>query len=145
MDRLKIQYEQLLKAYGRLEYMSKIFLELSAKPIPKNPDENSENDLITHRDALIQRFEFCYDLTWKFFKQLLNARYGLEVLSPRKVFEECYQQNILTRDETETFTKMIDIRNNTSHVYDETMADKVSKEIVQYYDFFIKTLKKIDL
>ena len=130
--------------------MTKKYLELllinnniSDETIEKK--EETENELIVHRDALIKRFEFCYDLTWKFYKVLLNKKYAIDVASPKKVFQFCYQQNVFTSDEVEIFFAIIDARNETTHVYDEALADKISSKIGQYTPFLLKMLNKIIL
>jgi len=133
MEKLKERYEQLLRAYSRLQYMVTTFVNLQNKAQQTSITIESENELITHRDALITRFSFCYDLTWKFFKALLKVKYSIDVTSPRKVFQECYQHNIFSEKEMELLLTMIDARNETSHIYDESKADIVSKRIVTYY------------
>lgn len=70
MDELEKRYRQLLDGYQRLFYMVTTFKKLSEN---KHKYIEQENELITHRDALIQRFEFCYDLTWKFLNKVLDA------------------------------------------------------------------------
>ncbi|HEX2978549.1 MAG TPA: HI0074 family nucleotidyltransferase substrate-binding subunit [Candidatus Babeliales bacterium] len=142
MEELIRRHKQLLQAYGRLEYMVQTFIELS-KDAKNHLSEGEENEFVTHRDALIKRFEICYDLTWKFFKFLLKEKYSIDVASPRKVFQDCYQQGILNREETENFLDMIDMRNQTTHVYDESVANAISKKIVNYYELLISTSEKI--
>jgi nucleotidyltransferase substrate binding protein (TIGR01987 family) len=138
MEQLALRYEQLIKAYGRLSYMTHKFVKLSQQAKNRTVVGEEEDELIAHRDALIQRFEFCYDLTWKYLRQLLKEKHGIEANSPRKVFQECYAQKILTNDETVQLLEMIDARNETSHVYDENMAERVSQKIVHYSAFLIK-------
>lgn len=129
MEELSRQSAQLKQAYSRLSFMVRTFVDLCAHA-PKT--ENGEGELITHRDALIQRFSFCYDLTWKFFKRVLR-QHGIEANSPRTVFNECFKQRLITKDEMEMFLVLIDARNQTAHVYDESVADKVSRQIVTVY------------
>jgi nucleotidyltransferase substrate binding protein (TIGR01987 family) len=101
--------------------------------------------LIVHRDALIKRFEFCYDLIWKFYKLLLVKEYAIDVASPKKVFQEGYQQNIFTKEDIEVLFEIIDARNETTHVYDEMVAETISKKILMFTPFLEKLLKKIHL
>ena len=143
MEGLSARYTQLLRAYSRLDYMTKTFIQLSEQVKKSAISTGVENEFIVHRDALIQRFEFCYDLTWKFFKLVLKEKHSIDVTSPRKVFQECYQQGILTRDETALLTEMIDARNETSHVYDEAVADAISLKIVDYYGILAVIVEKI--
>ena len=47
-------------------------------------------------------------------------------------FDECYRLGLLTKEEASMLTEMIDVRNQTVHVYDENMAEEVSKMIPRY-------------
>jgi len=142
MEELILRYQQLVKAYSRLDYMTKKFVQLSQKEKSDYLLKDDENELIVHRDALIKRFEFCYDLTWKFYKLVLKEKYSINVTSPRKVFQEAYQQGIFTTEETEKFIEMIDARNETTHIYDEAVAESISQKILIYYTFLAQMIKK---
>lgn len=83
---LTTQYQQLLKAYKQLAYIVETFAALSAKQSFVST-EIEENYFITRCDALIQRFEFCFDITWKFLKSVLREKHALEANSPRAVIE----------------------------------------------------------
>lgn len=145
MEELAIRYQQILQAYKRLDYMTKKFLQLLQESSLHKLQTNEENELITHRDALIKRFEFCFDITWKFFKLFLKNNYSIDANSPRKVFQEGYQQNLFTREETAQLLEMIDARNETTHVYDEERATTISKKIIVYYDLLATIVMRIKL
>jgi nucleotidyltransferase substrate binding protein (TIGR01987 family) len=130
MEELKKRYEQLLKSYDRLEYMRKAFLDLLHQEEKELAKE--ETPLVIHRESLIKRFELCYDLTWKFFKKLLIEKYDIEANSPRKVFQECFKQSIISEQEVISCIRMIDSRNSTTHMYNLEMAREISLEIVEY-------------
>ena len=53
--------------------------------------------------AVVKSFEISFDLLWKYLKQLLVVRHGIEVASPKKVFKEAGLQDMLTEHELETF------------------------------------------
>lgn len=145
MESLELRYISLLKAYKRLAYMSKKFLTAyESKDYDLNENEE-EKEFIGYRDALIKRFEFSYDLTWKFLKQYLVERYSVEVNSPKKVFQECFQQNLITEEEVREFLKMVEARNYTSHVYDEDLIDEISIKILSYAALLDKAIKRITL
>lgn len=146
MEELKLRYKQLLQAYNRLEYMAVKFIEVAEKHIRHDTwPEGEENEFVLHRDAIIQRFEFCYDLTWKFLKLVLKKKYYIETASPRSVFQECYHQGILTRDEVDELFDMIGARNETTHAYDEKMANIIAKRILVYRQELANLAKKLEI
>lgn len=144
MDEIKVRLAQLLKAYDRLKYMRTKYIELSSSSHMYNT-QDTENELIAHRDSLIKRFEFCYDLTWKFLKLLLKKQYSIDVNSPRKVFHESYAQGLLTTEESASLLEMIDSCNEASHIYDENLAQSISQKIIHYYNTLAKLAEKFQI
>lgn len=67
-------------------------------------------------DLSVKRFEFTFEMAWKAIKRYLEFA-GLKCSNPRSCFMEAHAQGIL-QDE-EPWLSMIDMRNLTSHVYDE--------------------------
>lgn len=136
---LKLKHDQLMKAYKALGSMVTKF----SKSL-KNSKTSSE-DFAIYRDALIKRFEFCYDLTWKFLKEYLESKYFTGLNSPKKILQECLQQNIIDEDEAKLFVEIIEARNNTSHTYNEELANEISLEILEYYKLLKKIIKRLKL
>jgi nucleotidyltransferase substrate binding protein (TIGR01987 family) len=149
MEELKARYIQMQAAYKRLAYTVDTFKKL-AKNHLDNIDKRSEvaiceeNELYVHRDSLIKRFEFTYEITWKFFKFLLRHQYGIDVASPRNIFQACYNNKILSAEESTLLESLIDLRNQTSHVYDEVVADAVSAAILEAYPAMIAIIEQHD-
>ena len=79
---------------------------------------------------LIKRFEFCYDFTWKFLRRYLIDKYSIEVNSPKKVFQELLKQKMISPDEEQLLLDMVEARNNTSHTYNEILAEEISHDII---------------
>ncbi len=146
MEGLELRYNTLIKAYNRLKNVIKAYDNIAKiSPYNLNQEQNSSEEPkhLIYRDALIQRFEICYDLTWKFWKTYLKANHSLEdSAKSRKVFQECFQQRLINEEETKQFFKMTEARNNTSHEYDEISADEIAQQIPTYYDLMIKTLER---
>ena len=94
------------------------------------------------RDAVIQRFEFTFELLWKTFKRIARSE-KLDCYSPKSSFKTGFKMGLI--EDEELFLKIIDARNKTTHVYSEEEA----KEI---YDFikekaaaaFAETEKKLE-
>jgi len=80
------------------------------------------------RDAVIQRFEFCWELAWKALKLRLE-QLGIAANNPRDVFREALVAGELRNgNEWSEAQKM---RNLTSHTYDEELCEEV-------YGFILK-------
>ncbi len=72
------------------------------------------------RDAVIQRFEFTYELAWKTLKAYLETM-DILVLSPKETLKVAYQQGLLT--EADAWGELHVKRNLTAHTYDEQLAE----------------------
>lgn len=76
-----------------------------------------EGDLV--RDAIIQRFEFTFELVRKSLKLCLE-RQGLDCGGPRSTFKKAFTEGLIhSPDEADTWMRMLEDRNLTSHAYDE--------------------------
>ncbi|MDY6269411.1 MAG: HI0074 family nucleotidyltransferase substrate-binding subunit [Selenomonadaceae bacterium] len=81
------------------------------------------------RDALIHRFEFCFEIIWKCAKDYLSDVEFLNAASPRKVIRMSREVGLLTDEEAERALEMANDRNLTSHMYDEQMALGLAERI----------------
>jgi len=84
------------------------------------------------RDALIQRFEFCFEILWKCGKDYLLEVEGIEAASPKKVIRCLREVGIFEDEESERALTMADDRNMTVHTYDEMLAKEMAERIKQY-------------
>lgn len=78
------------------------------------------------RDACIQRFEFCVELSWKISMRLL----GSQVAAAKPAIREMGRNNLI--DEVSPWMDFIDARNETSHSYDEAIAKKVYDRVPNF-------------
>lgn len=133
MEELKFKYEQLNKGVMRLRQIlgkyQKAYQDLSVLRT-----EDTEDEYAIRRDSLIKRFEICYELLWKYLKTVLKVRYSIDSNSPRKVFQDCFSQNIVTEAESRVLLDMVKSRNETTHMYDEPYIDVLAKAIAGYID-----------
>lgn len=144
MAELKERYKQVLQAYQALNESIQEFEKFSSDKY-KILEIEKETLLKMFRDSEIKRFELCYDVTWKFFKHFLIEKYGVEVSSPRKVFQECFKQKITTEAETLSMIDMVDMRNEATHTYDITVAERVSEKIPECYEILVRIIKRVTL
>lgn len=98
-----------------------------------------ENEL--YRDALIQRFEFTFELAWKSMKEYLTDQgLSIEMTFPKQVLKEAYRYRMI--DQEKIWCDMLSSRNQTSHIYDEYTAEKIANAISGSYVSVLLDLKK---
>jgi nucleotidyltransferase substrate binding protein (TIGR01987 family) len=137
MDRLEISYKVLRKAYDRFAEGLQWIAE---------PDKYAFGDAKQAlQESAIQRFEFSYDLIWKFLKEYLEEKYGIIASSPRSVFYESQRQKLMTQEQLNVFEDMIVARNLVSHTYNEKTANDVRKKLKDYHATIGEVLEKIQL
>lgn len=108
----------MLKALATLEDI------VSRKEVFAEPD--------CYNDTLIQRFEYTYDLLWKYAQYVLREHYGVALASPKPIFRELLKNGILDQKECEQCIQMADDRNNTSHAYKEDLALTIGQRIPEH-------------
>lgn len=101
------------------------------------------------RDSVVQRFEYTYELAFKFIKRQLKAISA----TPREIDEMNFRDVIrkagvagLTQD-VEAFFKYREARNLTSHTYDEDKAEdiiKVVPDFIKDVGALIEKLKELN-
>ncbi|MCX6913866.1 MAG: nucleotidyltransferase substrate binding protein [Verrucomicrobia bacterium] len=85
------------------------------------------------RDAVIQRFEFSFELVWKALKLYLE-RQGHECGGPRPTLKKAFADGLIaTPEEADVWLQMLEDRNLTSHAYDETLATRIYQHVVRDY------------
>lgn len=80
------------------------------------------------RDAVIQRFEFCFELAWKMLRLKLQEE-GLTANTPRETLQQALAAGILA--DGNGWSAMQKMRNLTSHTYDESLAEQVYLYVAQ--------------
>ncbi len=76
------------------------------------------------RDAVIQRFEFCYELAWKSMFYWIRDQGEQVPEMVRPVFEMAFRALLI--DDFELWSKLKDCRDETSHTYNEATAVTVA-------------------
>lgn len=137
--KLKEKYVQWLKALQTLESAIEVY-----KKILKNEGEFEEEIVLGLRDSVIKRFEYCYELTWKYLQKYLIDFIGidLENRGPKPIFRMVGQMEILSLDQVKKCLDMCESRNATSHMYKEEVADCIAKAIPAYYELMMKIAEK---
>ncbi|KAF3983449.1 MAG: nucleotidyltransferase [Methylococcales symbiont of Hymedesmia sp. n. MRB-2018] len=80
------------------------------------------NNVEAYQMALIQSFEITIELSWKMLKDYLQNA-GTKVNSPKQVIRQSFQFEIISNGEK--WMEALELRNLTTHTYDEETAIKV--------------------
>ncbi len=124
LDELKQKFEDYCRACEKLQ------LALTK--------DISADDL--YLDGVIQRFEFCFELSWKLMKAYLSFE-GIEANSPRNSIRESFKTGLIT--EAEDWLDMLEKRNLSSHTYDEETAREIYQHISQKYISLLTNFKDV--
>lgn len=87
------------------------------------------------RDAGIQRFEYTTEIFWKTLKVYLLEKAGIDVASPKMVMREARNASIFSDQDVTLALHMIDDRNQSTHLYNEAMAQQIFEKIPEYMEF----------
>lgn len=107
---------------------------------PERLASMSEAEQEVIKAGVIQNFEFTYELCWKFMKRWLEHNVGavyVDGVTRRELFR-LSAGSLLVRD-VDQWMEYHDARNQTSHAYDQDIAE----EIFEVAKTFIKDAKKL--
>lgn len=95
----------------------------------------SEPDDLQIRDGLIQRFEFTYDLSHKSLRRAVEARAPnpeeVDLMSFPALIRTGFEQGLVSGGWT-AWQRYRELRNITSHTYDEAKAQEVAAAIPEF-------------
>ena len=86
------------------------------------------------RDACIQRFEYCFELSWKMLKRQIETELGntaeVDSYSKRTLFRVAAERGLISSPEP-WFVYLVQ-RNKTSHAYDARVAAEVAAVLEEF-------------
>lgn len=86
------------------------------------------------RDACIQRFEYCFELSWKMLKRQIESEQGntaeVDGYSKRTLFRVAAERGLISSPEP-WFVYLVQ-RNKTSHAYDTRVATEVATVLEEF-------------
>jgi nucleotidyltransferase substrate binding protein (TIGR01987 family) len=91
---------------------------------------------LLERDGIIQRFEYCLEVSWNSAKKVLEFQ-EIKVDTPRNVFREMAKIGWI--DNPEEWIDFLEKRNKTSHLYHE----EVAKELFAIVPSFLISSQKL--
>jgi len=83
------------------------------------------------RQGLIKAFEFTHELAWNTMKDFLEERGKGNLFGSRDATREAFAAGLI--ENGEVWMAMIRSRNQTSHTYDESVADEITRAIASAY------------
>jgi nucleotidyltransferase substrate binding protein (TIGR01987 family) len=89
------------------------------------------------RDSVIQRFEFAYELGWKTLKDWLQDQ-GVQAATPKQALGAAFESRLIA--DLAGWSDIHEMRNLTSHLYDEDKAKEVAEFISRRGLSLFKTL-----
>ncbi len=118
------RFQNFEKAYDKFEFALSHF------------NKEQENEL--YQMALIQTFEFTYELGWKTIKDYLRYSGIKKANLPREVIKHGFQNQII--EDGQVWINMMEDRNLMAHTYNEENARKAVARISNEYCQAIKQL-----
>lgn len=98
------------------------------------------------RDAVIQRFEYTYELAWKMMKRQIEQESAnpaeIDQLSFKDLLRTAAEKGIIS--DVEPWLVYRDQRNITSHTYDEAEAKSVYETALGFYKDAETLLSKLE-
>jgi nucleotidyltransferase substrate binding protein (TIGR01987 family) len=100
---------------------------------------------IVQKAGLIQFFEMSFELAWKTMKDYLEAEGYNEIRSPRDTIKKVFEISLIANGHD--WLQALEDRNNSSHAYDEEMANEICELIILKYfpllqDLYQRLLQK---
>lgn len=83
------------------------------------------------KQGLIQAFEFTHELAWNVMKDYLAWQGTVDITGSRDATREFFSRGLL--QDGEGWMEMIRSRNQTSHTYNEKVANEISARIIGTY------------
>lgn len=102
----------------------------------------SQSRPLTNLEAqgLIQAFEFTHELAWNTLKDFLEFHGSQNLFGSKDVTREAFKVGLIEKGDT--WMKMIQSRNLTSHTYEEATATEILKAIIEEYASCFTSLQK---
>lgn len=103
--------------------------------------QRSLSDL--EKQGLIQAFEFTHELAWNVMKDWFEYQGNSGITGSRDATREAFQKGLI--EDGEGWMEMIKSRNQTSHTYQQKIAEEIAGYIIgRYAPLFQDFLRKMD-
>ena len=96
------------------------------------------------KQGLIKSFEFSYELSWNLMRDYSLFQGYQEIRGSRDAIRQAVAMDLIP--DGETWMDMLESRNNTSHTYDEKLAEEIIHKIVtRYYPAMVEFQEKMSV
>lgn len=92
-------------------------------------DKGNLNEL--EEQGLIQAFEFTHELAWNVMKDYFEYQGNTYITGSRDASREAFQKGLI--ENGEVWMEMIKSRNQSSHTYNEEIADEIKDKVFDFY------------
>ena len=83
------------------------------------------------QQGLIQAFEFTHELAWNTLKDFLESRGRSNLFASKDATREGFAAGLI--ENGDAWMQMIENRNETTHTYNEEIADEIAEAILSLY------------
>lgn len=116
-----IRWKQRLQNFGQALGSLTAAVELSkSRPLSE-----------LEKQGLIQSFEFTHELAWNLLKDYFEYQGNPQITGSRDASREAFQKGLITNGEA--WMEMIQSRNQTSHTYNQSIANEITQKIINVY------------
>ena len=116
-----------IRWHQRLENFSKALLQLESAVMLSRQRKLSALE----EQGLIQAFEFTHELAWNAMKDYFYYQGNNEITGSRDASREAFKMGLVK--DGEAWMEMIKSRNQSSHTYNQEVADEISEKIIHSY------------
>lgn len=92
------------------------------------------------KQGLIQAFEFTHELAWNVMKDFFAYQGNVSIMGSRDAVREAFAKGLV--EEGEGWMEMIKSRNQTSHTYNQKVADEIVERILESYFPLFESLSR---
>ena len=121
MSELDIRWQQRHTNYSEaLEQLGNAIAISQQRPLSK-----------LEKQGLIQAFEFTHELAWNVMKDYFAWQGNPGITGSRDAAREAFQKGLV--EDGEGWMERIKSRNQTSHTYQQKVADEIAGKIIEHY------------
>jgi len=135
---MSLDLRSLQKAIASLDKALNVAMSEKLKNMPDDYQE-------VIKAGVIQNFEFTYELCWKFMKRWIKEGLGatyVEGVARRELFRRSAESRLI--EDVDQWMIYHDARNETSHTYDQDIADEIFEVAKTFSSDAEKLLKALE-